>query len=485
MKRSLLLLLTTLIYLASTNAYAGYYEQGSRYYTYKNYNKAREMFLKAVEASDDGNAYYFLGEIEKNEGNYDKAIEYYKASTGKRINGKYLNLAYWNIIILTEQRGDYPGMVRICRELYNRTGDQGAKTKVESLINKSLWTDNKDAQDEYQKGIEFKKNGQTAESESAFRKALQIDSTFLAPQFELGLMYFKKGNTSEALSYLREVAQKIPFYGEVHLLLGDIYIQKGWHRDAIPHYEEALDFGFLDSGTKYLINMKLATSYYNIRDYAKTREMVALAARTNPKALEPLLLLSSISIKEENYSEALKTLEKAQKLDPENPEILFLIGSMYYKMNNAKFAGYFSRLYEITDTRDSDVPQKYYKAFALLMKYYFEHDDFSRAGAIFESIPEKSRDYDIILAYARAQLRLGNPEKGLKPMENLYLKSDEDRYLLCQLYAHTGKSDRAKQTLLGISNRAAYMEKARRDPALKTIAGEIEEEQRKSVEIQR
>ncbi|RPI97806.1 MAG: hypothetical protein EHM32_00760, partial [Spirochaetales bacterium] len=54
----------------AVDVHAGYFEQGSRYYVYRNYARAREMFLKAVEASNDGNAYYFLGEIEKNEKNF-------------------------------------------------------------------------------------------------------------------------------------------------------------------------------------------------------------------------------------------------------------------------------------------------------------------------------------------------------------------------------------------------------------------------------
>jgi tetratricopeptide (TPR) repeat protein len=154
-------------------------------------------------------------------------------------------------------------------------------------------------------------------------------------------------------------------------------------------------------------------------------------------------------------------------------------------MNNPKYIQYFSRLYEITGEDEGETSPKYHKAFALLMKHYYEHGDHGRAGRIFESLPEKAHDYDTVLSYARAESRLGNFEKALKPMEKLYLKSDEDRYLLCLLYARTGRADRARQSLKGLSDRAAWYEKARREPSLRNIVKEIEEEQRKSVEAPR
>ena len=43
----------------------GYHSRGKNAYVYRNYEKAREHFLKDIEISDRGDSYYFLGEIEK------------------------------------------------------------------------------------------------------------------------------------------------------------------------------------------------------------------------------------------------------------------------------------------------------------------------------------------------------------------------------------------------------------------------------------
>lgn len=64
------------IFSAPGPLFADYYGQGRQYYMRKNYTKAKEMFLKAADPGGSGNAYYFLGEIEKLQGNYKEAEEY-------------------------------------------------------------------------------------------------------------------------------------------------------------------------------------------------------------------------------------------------------------------------------------------------------------------------------------------------------------------------------------------------------------------------
>ncbi len=463
--------------LAQQTATAGYFEDGSRYYIYKNYDKARELFLKAGELNNDGNAYYFLGEIEKNAANYNGALDYYRIAITKKITRKYLNLAYWNIIILLEQKGDYDGMVQTCRELYDRLGDSGAKTKVESLINKMLWTENQQAKDEYQKGIEYKKKEAYDDAMTAFRSALQTDSSFLAPKFEIGIIELKNGNTGSATRYLGEVAEKIPYYGEVHLLLGDIYFQKGYYRDAIFHFQKSRELGFLDSGTRYLTFMKSATSYYNTGDYAQAKENLNEALAINKKSLETLLLLSAISIKQEKYDDALKSLESARKIEPDNPEILFQIGSIHYRMNNPRYAEYFDNLFDTTVSSETrEAPPKYLKAFSLLAKYHYEKGQYQRTEKILTAFEGSSSTYETTLLLAKTYYRLGNDNKSIETFEKISLSSDDDRYILCQLYARNGMREKAKAILASLINNETCAKKAKNDPDLKNILNEIESE---------
>ncbi len=465
------------------SALAGYFESGTAYYVHRNYAKAREMFLKAVEEKkSDGNAYYFLGEIEKNERNYDKAAEYYRAATRGRISQKYHKLAYWNIIVLLEQKGDYPEMIKVCKELYNRLGDHSARGKVETLINKLLWTENEEAQGEYKKGIKLKDDGSIAEAEGAFRRALQIDYAFMAPRFELGMIQFKKKNYGEALSLFGEVAAKIPFYGEVYLLMGDIQLQRGFYHEAAQCFERAGEYGFLDGATRRLVLEKTAAAYYNARDYARARESAQAALKGNLGSLDALLFLSALDIREEKFESALELLERARKIDPDNPEILFQMGSAHYRKKSPSYVGYFDRLFDRAASSGEEVPEKYIKAFALLAHHHFENANYERAGRIVSAIPENRRDAGTSALYARALYRQGEYEAALAQFERRFPSSDDDRYLLCILYARTGKHERAKSTLKGLAGRGSYMDRARRDPHLKAIANELDEERNRGGE---
>ncbi len=476
---------TIFIMLLHSTLYAGYFEQGSRYFVFKKYDKAREMFLKAVETGDDGNSYYFLGEIEKNEKNYDKALEYYKNAVSHRIQVKYLKLAYWNIIILAERKSDYDAMVKGCRDLWDRLKDHGAKTKVESLINKLLWTENEEAKEKYKNALKLRNEGKTEDAASEFRAALNSDSGFLAPKFELGLLELKKENHAGALRYFTEVADKIPFYGEVHLLLGDIHLRRGSYRDARQHFDRALDLGFLDNATKSTIYLKSATCSYNMRDYERAREDIYKIHSGRQTSLEVLLLSSAISIKKENYQEALKTLERAAAVDPNNTEIPYQIGSIHYRMGNPSYISQFDRLYEMTAASEDEIPAKYYKAFSLLAKALYGKELYSRTEKIIRKLPDSAKDRELRLILAQSLYRQDKLTDAITHFEALNLTDNEDRFMLCRMYARTGNKGKAREILLRLYIYDTYRKKAHADPVLKPLADAIDAEKEKEKEAER
>jgi len=81
-------IIISFIILTSSALHAGYYDQARRYYIYKKYDKAKEMFLKVVEKSDHGDSFYFLGEIEKIQGNYDESEKYFLTCITKNTTRK-------------------------------------------------------------------------------------------------------------------------------------------------------------------------------------------------------------------------------------------------------------------------------------------------------------------------------------------------------------------------------------------------------------
>ena len=481
-KKSTFILL--ILFLIKSNLYADFFKEGRNFYIKRQYDKAQIMFLQAAELNDNGNAYYFLGEIEKNRKNFVKSEEYFRLAIEKVKTKKYLKLAYWNLIVFKEQTGKYIEMASLCKELYKRTKDNGAKKKIESLINKFLWTDHQDAKEFYTKGMGLKQKRAIEEAKKYFFKAIQLDPSFLAPKFEIGLQFYIEKEQNSAANYLREIVEKIPFYGEAHLLLGEIYFRCKIYYLSIESFSNAFEFSFLDKKSEYILRLKRGTSFYYVREYAKARLDIEKAQQLNNKAIAPLFMLSAINIKEENYDYALNTLNQAHKLNPKNPEVTYQIGSIYYRMRDSRYISYFDRLFDQSCSNRHKTPNKYYKTFVLLAKNHFLDSKYSRALEVIESLPTNFIDYDLILISAKANFHLKLYNESVELIEKIDL-SNEDKFILCIAYVKIGSREKAREILWNLSYYEAYLQKAKGEEALKELAISIEEEKYRILEEER
>jgi tetratricopeptide (TPR) repeat protein len=473
--RSLILTAFIVLIFASSPVWAGYYDMGRSYYTYKKYDKAKEMFLKAAEKNDLGDAYYFLGEIEKLEGNYREAEEYYRTAISKKnITRQYLINSYWNIIVLVEQRDDYESVIKLCREMWQKTHEEGALHKIESLINKLLWTDNSDAIGMYNEGIELKKRGKAQEARKRFQESLGIDPSFLAPKFELGMIAYKNGDLDLAASYLNDIVARIPYYTDVHMILAEIYFSQHRYQAAIDHYLKIIEFGFIDDRAEYRVRVNLAICYYNINDFQDAETEIEKALTRHGKSVGPLLLLSTIKIRSGKYDEALKALHKAQSADPDNPEVLYQIGSIYYRQNDSRYASYFDRLFGLV-SRKKEYQSKFSKVFIILAKYHFENKNYSRVIGILKALDEKSQGYETHLLAAKSCYYLKQYDESIDYFERISL-GNEDKLMLCKAYALTGRREKAKSLLHELLYSEEYLAKAKQDPVLSALVKEIERE---------
>jgi len=466
--------LTTCMLLLATALFAGYYEQGRSFYVKKNYDRAREMFLKAAESGGPGDAYYFLGEIERIRSNYLEAEKYYRSAIShKTTSRQYLINSYWNALLFAEQRNDYPAIAAICRSMWIRTGDAAARQKIETLINKLLWSDNNDAIDDYNAGMDLKKNGKAAEAMAKFQDALRTDSSFLAPRFEIGMMAYNAGEHDRASGYLEDIAAKIPFYAEVQLVLGDLQFARHNYRSAVEHYDKVEEYGFIDRAAEFRVRIKRGTCYYNLDEFPYAEKELDKALSYSARSTEALLLMSAIKIKMEKYTDALKTLQRAGAVSPDNPEIQYQLGSVYYKQDDPRYTACFEKLFSLAGSR-KDVPAKYRKVFLLLARHHYDARGFERAEAILAAFDDKGHTFDSRLLAARTAYQLKKYDAAIEQYEKVAPPAD-DRFLLCKAYALSGRREKAKALLAELAAGGAgdYLTRAKNDPVLSSMAREL------------
>lgn len=476
MKKRISLILIIILFTSPLIA-QGYHSLGRNAYVYRNYEKAKELFLKDVEASDRGDSYYFLGEIEKIENNYDKSAEYFKIAVTKNMTKKYMVNAYWNLIIFSEEKNDYNSVVTYCKELWIKTGASSAKNKINSLTNRLLWTNNQDAIEKYNTAMELQKKGNSTEAEKNFRDAINLDRTFLAPKFELGMKAYKDQNENDALYYLSEITTKIPFYYDLQLIVGDINFKNRNYRTAANNFSNAIDYGFISETQLNNTLIKRGTSYFHLLELDRAEEDIkkAVDSINIKKNLDPLLVLSAIYIKKNNLEDALKTLAKAESVSGDNSFVLFQTGSIHYRNKDWKYVSYFDRLFDTIDKKDPDTIKPYIRAFNILMHAHYDKKNYSRSLVIAETINEFKKDYDALTICARSNYFLGNNDTAVEIFESISL-NNEDRFLLSIAYAKRGDKAKASTILKSILYYSDLKDKALKDRYLRPIVESIEAE---------
>lgn len=452
-----------------------YHYIGRNAYVYRNYAKARENFLKDIEISGSGDSYYFLGEIEKIEKNYDLSIQYFTAAVSKNTTRKFLINSYWNLIILYEEKGDYPNYIKYCREFWFKTRDSSAKQKIDTLINKLLWSDNVEAVNKYNEGIALLKKGDTNNAALSFKDSINIDSMFLAPKFELGMIAYKAGNNSDTMHYFSPIAERIPFYAEVQLIIGNINFNNRNYSSAITSFTSVLEYGFADKETEYNTILKRGTCYYHTGDFENAEKDISSASESVKGNNEPLVILAAIYIKKKDLDSALKVLQKAETISANDPVVLFQTGSIYYYRNEEKYAAYFDRLYNTVKDNGTEY-KKYTKAFKLLMAYHYNKKNYSRALEISNSLIPEVNDYETIITAARSNHYLGQHDDAITSFKKISLQNGSDKILLAGSYAATGRKEQAAEILKNLQYDQKSYSEAKKNNYLLPLIKEIEKE---------
>ncbi len=448
------------------------FQRGKTAYIYRNYDKAKEYFLKDIEQYDRGDSYYFMGEIEKILKNYKSAFEYYEKAVTKSMTKKYMVNAYWNLIVLTEERNDYGKVVHYCREMWRKTRDGSARSKVESLINKMLWTSNQSAIEKYKNGLEQSKRGKKAEAHALFLEASAIDSSFLAPKFELGMHAYNNNNEAEAMRYLSEIAYRIPYYAEIQLILGDLNYKNGNYSAAAENFDAVIEYGFIDQGLIFKTLVKRGESYYRSGNYISAEKDFVEVTKSKTRDTNTYLLLSAIYIKQSKFDEALNTLKIADKMAPDEPSVLFQMGSIYYHKQDWKYISYFDRLFEKVQNESHEKMRLYDRAFKILIKSLFEKEKYSRTITVASKISEYSNDYDTMLVLAKSHYFVKNYDKSIEYFEKIS-PSNLDKVTLAKAYFYSSRKSQASVVLKDMMYDTAALSEARKDNNLKKIINEL------------
>lgn len=257
----------------------------------------------------------------------------------------------------------------------------------------------------------------------------------------------------------------------------DFFLQKGLQEkqngrrlESLKNFEKAVKY---DGGSKTII-AELASAYHDLRKYTyalETYKKLAAMGDVSPELYKKLLTLSyqlkqkddvllfadklkkadpnekvafyigRVQYDNDNYGEAIKYLNQAEKEDPANAEIPYLIAHSYADMMNYKLAiPYFKKAIELK-------PTEAYWIYELSLICYAMHNDKDALKYMLEA-GEKGlkKDNDYLENLAIAYLNVGDLEKGVEMLNEILKRKPSDLNILnmvAEAYYGKAKFDQA------------------------------------------
>ena len=186
-------------------------------------------------------------------------------------------------------------------------------------------------------------NNQAVEQAAALlEQCLEHKPEHLMALHELGTIYLIQGKLTEAESLLNQCYQLNPGYDQVNLHLGHCYLRQNQRDVALQHYLKQIEHG------------PCKEAYYNVAVLLMYQERLHDAISYFEKALEHdeedsdiLLNLGGLYLKAGKYEQASNHYQKAQALDPDNPEIQHILAAITQSDNPGKPpASYLEHLFD-------------------------------------------------------------------------------------------------------------------------------------------
>ncbi|MCB2184570.1 MAG: tetratricopeptide repeat protein [Desulfobulbaceae bacterium] len=181
-------------------------------------------------------------------------------------------------------------------------GDQPGKAIA--LCEERLARNSKDAFAYNMMGTIYLKQKNFEAAEQSFSKAIELQPEWLTPHNSLAALYVIKGEPAEAVKKFEKAIEVNPQRGETYISLAMLHEKMGEYDKAIAVYET----------------------------------MLARDAKFWPAANNLAFLLAEYKASPENLERALSLVQQAQKVKPNQPEILDTLGWIYLKKGNMQSA---------------------------------------------------------------------------------------------------------------------------------------------------
>lgn len=266
---------------------------------------------------------------------------------------------------------------------------------------------------------------------------VKINTTDSATYFlQKGIQEKEKGRRLESLKHFEKANKYDANNKAVITELAAAYLDLRRYTFARDNYKKLVEMG----DHSVAIYKQLVTLSFQLKQHDDVLLYAAKLKKLDP-AEKVSYYIGRVQYEQDNYGEAIKTLNDAAKEEPANAEIPYMIARSYADMMNYKQAvPYFQKAIELNPTQS-------YWIYELGLICYAMHDDKNALKYILLA-GEKGykRDNDYLENLGIAYLNIGDLEQGVAILGEILKKRPSDLNILnmmAEAYYYKGKYQQA------------------------------------------
>ena len=173
------------------------------------------------------------------------------------------------------------------------------------------------AQNAYERGLGFVKDGQPAPALAALQEAVALDPTRAVYRDSLGVVLLQLGRVDQAIETLSKAVEADPRLADAHFHLGTALAEGRRWDEAVTAYRRAVALPSLTVPDYAYQNLGLAL--YHTRKYAEAEQALRFALSLDPKLQAAHYNLGLVLTAEKRAEEAKESFRKARQLGPDSP----------------------------------------------------------------------------------------------------------------------------------------------------------------------
>jgi tetratricopeptide (TPR) repeat protein len=204
--------------------------------------------------------------------------------------------------------------------------DLGAAEQARKDHERALALDPEDPEIRYRLGVALMKAGCDEQAILAFEHCVRADARMSKAQINIGYIYDQQGEREKAILAFQRAIEMNPNSVESHCNLGAAYGDLGRKREAIDEFKKAIDLDPLCA----LAHFNLGVIYLEDRP-EEARASLQKALAIDPQNLDIQYYLGVLFFKKGMYDTSLRYLEQCRQQQADAPRVLYVLGMAYNK----------------------------------------------------------------------------------------------------------------------------------------------------------